>query len=106
GYVIFTIGHAESYCPAPIKSWEIRHPGKTTKRDLIAEMSDALNKKGIKLICYINGPLAFKLDVQKEKLTKDEQQDFVTNFQDILKEMGGRYKHKVAGYWFDSWYQI
>jgi hypothetical protein len=105
GYVIFTIGHAESYCPAPIKSWEIRHPGKTTKRDLITEMADALNKKGVQLICYINGPLAFKLNVKETPSEKDKL-DFVSNFQDMLKEIGQRYKSKIAGYWFDSWYQI
>ena len=32
GYVILTIGHAESYCPGPIKAWEKYHPGKTTVR--------------------------------------------------------------------------
>ena len=53
GYVILTIGHAESYCPAPSKPGEIP-PRKTTKRDLIAEMADALNAKGIKLMCHLN----------------------------------------------------
>ncbi len=105
GYVIFTIGHADSYCPAPIKSWEKRHPGKTTKRDLILEIADALNRKGVRLICYINGPLAFKLDVKSEP-TDIEKQDFVLNFKEMLGEIGNRYEHKIAGYWFDSWYQI
>jgi hypothetical protein len=105
GYVIFTIGHAESYCPAPIKSWEKRHPGKTTKRDLILEIADALNKKGVRLIAYINGPLAFKLNVKGEP-TAMEKQDFVLNFKEMLSEIGNRYGNKIAGYWFDSWYQI
>ena len=105
GYVIFTIGHAESYCPAPIKSWEIRHPGKTTERDLIMEIADALNKKGVQLICYLNGPLAFNLNVKNDPSERDKQ-DFVSNFQDMLEEIGQRYKNKIAGYWFDSWYQI
>ena len=54
GYVFLTIGHAESYCPGPITAWEKYHPGKTTRRDLIAEMADALNAKGIKMMCYLN----------------------------------------------------
>ncbi len=45
GYVIFPIGHAESYCPAPIDSWERIHPGQTTRRDLIEELANALNEK-------------------------------------------------------------
>ena len=52
GYVLFTVGHAQPYCPAPLASWEKYHPGKTTKRDLVAEMAQALNAKGIKLMCY------------------------------------------------------
>lgn len=105
GYVMFTIGHAESYCPAPIASWEKVHHGQTTKRDLIEEIADALNKKGVELIVYINGPLGFNLNV-KEIPTEIEKRVFVTNFKNILNEMGLRYKDKIAGYWFDSWYQI
>lgn len=105
GYVILTIGHAESYCPAPIKSWEKVHPGHTTERDLIEEIAITLNSKGVKLICYINGPLGFNLNV-KETPTELEKKAFVTNFKSILSEMGTRYGQKVAGYWFDSWYQI
>src|SRR5258705_600832 len=51
GYVFFTVGHAQPYCPGPLSSWEKYFPGKNTKRDLIAEMAQALSAKGIKLIC-------------------------------------------------------
>lgn len=105
GYVMFTVGHAESYCPAPIKSWEEVHPGHTTQRDLIKEIADALNGRGIQLICYINGPLGFDLPVRTEP-SAEEKQAFVVNFKNILSEMGNRYRNKISGYWFDSWYQI
>ncbi len=105
GYVIFTIGHAESYCPAPIKSWENVHPGKTTERDLINEIASELAKRHIRLICYINGPLGFKFDVKRGGSGRDREV-FVENFQNILVEMGHRYKEKVVGYWFDSWNRI
>jgi hypothetical protein len=105
GYVMLTVGHAESYCPAPIESWEKCHPGKTTKRDLIDEIADALNERGIRLICYLNGPLAFEFN-KKKTPTETEKAVFVGNFENILQEMGNRYQHKIAGYWFDSWYQI
>jgi len=105
GYVMFTIGHAESYCPAPIKSWEKCHPGHTTKRDLIGEIADALNEKGVRLFCYINAPLAFKFN-KNRKPSEADKAAFVENFNSILSEMGNRYKQKIEGYWFDSWYQI
>jgi hypothetical protein len=99
GYVIFTIGHAEQYCPAPIKSWEKCHQGKTTQRDLIEEMANALNAKGIRLILYMNS-------YGTAKFGRVDNLEFYKTFTDILKEFGDRYKEKVAGYWFDSWYQI
>jgi hypothetical protein len=99
GYVIFTIGHAQQYCPAPIKSWEKIHPGKTTQRDLIEEMANALTAKGIRLICYMNS-------LGTAKFGKVDNLEFYKTYTDILKEFGDRYKEKVAGYWFDCWYQI
>ena len=99
GYVIFTIGHAEQYCPAPIASWDKCHPGRTTQRDLIGEIADALNAKGIRLILYMHsyGTARFKID---------DNPTFFTNFKSILNEFGNRYKERLAGYWFDCWYQI
>ncbi len=105
GYVLFTIGHAESYCPAPIKSWEIIHPGHTTQRDLIEEIANALNRKNIRFLCYLNGPLAFKFP-KNERTTPEQNQTFIANYTHILTEMGNRYQDKIVGYWFDSWYRI
>ena len=99
GYVIFTIGHAEQYCPAPIKSWEKCHPGKTTKRDLIREIADELNKKDILFICYLHSLGTARFRTQNNN-------DFFNTFDDILSEIGNRYKKSLSGYWFDCWYQI
>ena len=104
GYVIFPIGHAQSYCPAPIESWERIHPGQTAKRDLIEELAiTALNAKDIRLICYINGPLGFEYPERIAEITPEIVQNFVANFKDILPELGMHfYKDKIAGYWFDT----
>ena len=98
GYVILTIGHAESYCPAPLKAWEKYHPGKTTRRDLIAEMADALNAKGIKLMCYLNA-------ASLTRYPKAGEEEFTRIMTEVVTEFGQRYKEKVAGYWFDCCYQ-
>lgn len=97
-YVIFTIGHAKPFCPAPIKSWENYHPGHTTKRDLIAEMADALSAKGIKLLCYFPTHVIAKYKKATEK-------EFTEMNKNIITEFGERYGKKIAGYWFDGWYQ-
>jgi len=98
GYVILTIGHAESYCPAPLKAWEKYHPGKTTRRDLIAEMADALSAKGIKLMCYLNA-------ASLGKYPKAGEEEFTRIMTEVVTEFGQHYKEKVAGYWFDCCYQ-
>lgn len=97
-YVLFTIGHAEPYCPAPVKSWEKYHPGHTTKRDLIAEMADMLNTKGIKLMCYFPTHVVGKYREVNEK-------EFTEMNNEVITEFGKRYGKKVVGYWFDGWYQ-
>jgi hypothetical protein len=98
GYVLLTIGHAESYCPGPIKAWEKYHPGKTTRRDLIAEMADALNAKGIKLMCYLNA-------ASLTGYPRASEEQFTRTMTEVVTEFGEHYKEKVAGYWFDCCYQ-
>ena len=51
-YIIFTLNHQYPDCPAPIPEWEAMFPGKTTDRDLIQEIMQALKPKGIKFIMY------------------------------------------------------
>lgn len=98
GYIIFTIGHGEPFCPAPLKSWERYHPGKTTERDLIEEIADALRARGIRLLCYVPSHVV-------AKYRKVDDLDFMKIHLEILQEMGERYGDKIAGYWFDDWYR-
>jgi hypothetical protein len=98
GYVLFTNGHAESYCPAPISAWEKIHPGMTTKRDLLMELSDKLNERGIKFMIYMNSP-------RMANMGKVPVAQYMENHREILTEIGERYGSKIAGYAFDSWYQ-
>ena len=108
GYVIFTLNHAHPHCPAPIQSWEAIHPGWTTRRDLIGDIAGALGKRGIRLILYINSPVLTNFGKTGEtglyELTFSEEQ-FTEIHKNVLGEIGSRYRDKLAGYWFDSWYQ-
>jgi hypothetical protein len=108
GYVIFTLNHAHPHCPAPIQSWEAVHPGWTTRRDLLGDIADALEKRGIRFLLYINSPVLTKLGgigaTGLYELSCSEEQ-FTEIHKDVLSEIGLRYRDKLAGYWFDSWYQ-
>jgi len=97
-YVIFTVNHAKPHCPAPIASWERIHPGSTTRRDLLADIAKALAAREIRLTLYIAshtlGELGDSSDAQYFQIHAD-----------VLSEIGERYGNRVAGYWFDGWYQ-
>lgn len=99
GYVIFTIGHAEQYCPAPLQTWEKLHPGRTTQRDLIGELANALHAKDARFICYLHS-------LGTAHFGYVDNEVFFRDLTAVLTEMGNRYQEKLAGYWFDCWYQI
>ena len=107
-YVLFTLNHAHPHCPAPIQSWEAVHPGWTTRRDLIGDIAEALEKRGIRFLLYINSPVLTNFGKTGEtglyELTFSEEQ-FTEIHKNVLSEIGSRYGEKLAGYWFDSWYQ-
>lgn len=108
GYVVFTLNHAHPHCAAPIQSWEAIHPGWTTRRDLIGDLADALAARSIRFLLYINSPVLTKLgnigSTGLYQLTFSEEQ-FAEIHRDVLGEIGARYGERLAGYWFDSWYQ-
>ena len=52
GYVAFTTSHMEYYFPAPIQAIDHLVPGRTCSRDLIGDLADALNKRGLKLVVF------------------------------------------------------
>jgi hypothetical protein len=107
-YVIFTLNHAHPHCPAPIQSWEAIHPGSTTRRDLVGDIADSLETRGIRFLLYINSPVLTMLGhigtTGLYELACSEEQ-FTEIHKSVLSEIGSRYRDKLTGYWFDSWYQ-
>ncbi len=90
-------------------------PGeKCSRRDLIAELADALNAKGVRLICYFAGLNGYMKEPkvsaglgdgtvrgrfnEKSPPSPESRQRRLA----VLKEYADRYKDKVAGWWFDG----
>jgi hypothetical protein len=85
-------------------------PGeKCSRRDLIADLADALEKQGVKLICYFAGLNGYMKERKVyEGLADDGNNQTPPSAESrrrrlaVLKEYGDRYKDKVAGWWFDG----
>jgi hypothetical protein len=106
-YVIFTANHQDPHFPAPLKEWEIAHPGWTTKRDLIGEIADALGARGIKLVLYLNTPgMGGFSTPEMDKLPDPSEQLFVDTVLNLVTEIGNRYGTRISGYWLDSFNYI
>ncbi len=110
-YVIFTGWHRAIYNLGPNDALEKWLPGHTAKRDLIGEVADALNERGIKLIIYAHPSDAHDLTKQEQTLvgytpgltgTQPKYNDFIN---DVYGELARRYgsKPNVIGFWWDSW---
>ena len=106
-YVIWSITWGQQYISAPIKSLDKIIQGRTTKRDLLGEMADLLDKKGIKLIfyyhygydCYHSKDSAW---MQAAGGYKADKTELYQNIKDIISEVGNRYKDKLGGWFFDG----
>jgi hypothetical protein len=114
GWVIFCIDdHYFAWPCAPNRVFD-RYTGfapgeKCARRDLILELADALNARGVKLLCYFAGLNGY---MKEPKVTTGLGDDGESRTPpsaesrkrriEILREYADRYKEKVAGWWFDG----
>jgi hypothetical protein len=108
-YVIFTITHALQKIAAPCAPLDAILPGRTTERDLLGEMAEALAGHGIALILYYNHSCNSGEDPDWERAVgyHDWPKDrFFANLCSIVGCLGERYGELVVGWWFDSSYSV
>ena len=120
GWVIFCIDdHYFAWPCAPNKTFSDftgYAPGeKCSRRDLVMDLADALNAKGVKLICYFAGLNGYMKEPQVSAGLMDNDADR-GGMNDkkppaaecrrrrlaVLREYANRYKDKIAGWWFDG----
>ncbi len=107
-YLIFTVNHGNPTCPAPIAAWERLHPGWTTKRDLIGELADALGRRGMRLMLYMNPPGIGGMALNPgtvNGIPDCDEDEYANRLIGVFREFGERYGPRVAGYWFDSTFE-
>ncbi|HAR65964.1 MAG TPA: hypothetical protein DCR55_07105 [Lentisphaeria bacterium] len=106
-YVLWSVTWGNQYISAPIMSLDALIEGRTTKRDLLGEMADALHERGIKLIFYYHYgyDCGHSIDADWMKASggyKPDKTDFYQNWMAITAEIGDRYGDKLHGWWFDG----
>lgn len=100
--IFFTTSWAEYYFPGPLKSIDAILPGRTTERDLVTDLSNALNAYGIRLILYYHIGHGDKEWWEKQEYTRENPGHLFTNLETIIGEIGERYGNKIAGLWMDD----
>ncbi|GAB3919539.1 alpha-L-fucosidase [Mucilaginibacter boryungensis] len=110
-YMIFTIGQNSGFYVSPNKTYD-RIVGisltKCSRRDLIADLADAMHKRGLKFMVYLpsgapNGDSVAKKALQWQNGAHPNK-EFQSNWEQIIREWSVRWGNKVDGWWFDGCY--
>jgi hypothetical protein len=111
-HCIFTLTHAEQFLALPHPLLEDLLPGRTTERDLIGELIEALAARGIRFIAYYNHSCNGDNDpVWRKACGYDAGNDgnldlFAARICMIVEVIARRYGRKLSGWWFDSSYSV
>jgi len=124
GYTFITIGQNSGHYCAPNKTYDSIvgvEPSKCSKRDLVADLADALETKGISLLVYNASGAPGHDKVAMEKLEWDwgfegewggpcgertgkRLAAFQKNWEAVTREWSLRWGKKVRGWWIDGCY--
>lgn len=110
GHVLFPICHIIQHVVMPHPVIDRILPGRTCKRDLIMEIADALQMRGIELILYYN-PCAPGHAWDKEWAAavfpdKSNPQEYFQNAIEIIRYIGERYGKKFIAFWMDGGWDL
>jgi hypothetical protein len=98
-FVVFTATWASFYLPAPISAVDDVLSGRTSERDLVGDLIEALQEKGIQLILYLHYG---KDDPQWWSASRFPSSDWWQSWCNIVREIGGRYGENLKGWWIDD----
>ena len=103
GFVVFTTSHAQHFFPAPLEALDRILPGRTARRDLVAELADALGRRGVKLFIYYHlGASSDPAWLQATSFWETDISRLFNNWTAMISEAGRRYGDRLAGWWFDD----
>ncbi len=110
-YYLITIGQNSGYYLSPNETYDRFvgiQPSKCTRRDLVADLYEALQKRRIKLMVYLPSGAPAGDRVAREALQWQRgpyrNREFQLMWQEVVSEWSRRWGDKVAGWWFDGCY--
>jgi alpha-L-fucosidase len=110
-YLIFTIGQNSGYYCSPNGEYDriVGHEeGHCSKRDLIADLSVPLHRRGIRLIAYLPAGAPSGDRVARDKLQWQSgphaNREFQRHWEAIIRQWSTRWGTNVDGWWFDGCY--
>ena len=118
GYYLITIGQNSGYYLSPNATYDryvVRRtpvggirPSKCSRRDLVADLYEALQKRGIKLMVYLPAGAPGGDRTAREALQWQRgayrNREFQLKWEKVIREWSLRWGKKVAGWWFDGCY--
>jgi hypothetical protein len=110
-YYQISIGQNSGYYLSPNATYDRLTgitPSKCSRRDLVADLYEALHKRGIRLMVYLpsgapGGDAAARQALQWEN-GGHRNREFQTKWEAIIREWSTRWGAKVSGWWFDGCY--
>ena len=123
-YYFITIGQNSGHYCAPNATYDAfvgRVPSLLSRRDLVADLADALALRGIRLMVYLPSGAPSMDTLAMEKLewrwgfakpwpawggpeTGERLAAFQERWEAVIREWSLRWGHKVSGWWFDGCY--
>ena len=109
GYLLFSIGQNSGFYASPNATYDrlvgIR-PGRCSRRDLVGDLSEALGKRGIRLLVYLPaGPPAKDPAAVRALDWRGDghpNREFQSRWEQVIREWSRRWGAGVAGWWFDG----
>lgn len=107
GHVLFTSTHSRHWFPCPHPVVDEILPGRTCERDLLGDLARALAEAGKGFIVYYNSGIhAGDPEWRHASGADDDPERFFSNWQQIIAQLGERYRENVAAWWFDGGYEL
>ena len=124
-YFFITIGQGSGHYCAPNETYDRLTgitPSKCSRRDLVADLYEALNPPGIDLLVYApsDGSFADKqareglglkyhwsdndVPMNKDDWSRYRLPEFARNWESVLREWAMRWADKIKGWWIDGCY--